>query len=132
MSSNSITTSAPNDVITITTSGYSGLTVGGHAPSTYAYSGYSGNITIGGSTTIPTLTTAQISTLSTTGFNSINTSTLKIHVPVEFVDILPDIDRIKKMCDEYPGLKIAFEKFKTTYKLVKDHYDTPADQRPLP
>jgi hypothetical protein len=36
------------------------------------------------------------------------------------------------MCDEYPGLKIAYEKFVTTYKLVKDHYDTPEDQRPKP
>jgi len=36
------------------------------------------------------------------------------------------------MCDEYPGLKIAFEKFKTTYKLVKDDYDTPKDKRKTP
>ena len=50
----------------------------------------------------------------------------------EFVDAFPDYNRIEKMCKEYPGLAIAFEKFKTTYKLVKDHYDTPADQRPKP
>jgi hypothetical protein len=50
----------------------------------------------------------------------------------EFVDCLPDINRVKNMCEEYPGLKIAYEKFVTTYKLVKDHYDTPEDQRPKP
>jgi hypothetical protein len=50
----------------------------------------------------------------------------------EFVDCMPDFNRIQKMCKEYPGLAIAFEKFKTTYKLVKDHYDTPEDQRPKP
>jgi hypothetical protein len=50
----------------------------------------------------------------------------------EFVDVFPDFNRVQKMCKEYPGLAIAFEKFKTTYKLVKDHYDTPEDQRPLP
>ena len=50
----------------------------------------------------------------------------------EFVDCLPDISRLQKMCEQYPGLKIAFEKFKTTYHLVKDHYDTPEDQRPKP
>ena len=50
----------------------------------------------------------------------------------EFVDCLPSLDRIKAMCEEYPGLKIAYEKFVTTYKLVKDHYDTPEDKRPLP
>ena len=50
----------------------------------------------------------------------------------EFVDCMPDFNKIEKMCKEYPGLAIAFEKFKTTYKLVKDHYDTPEDQRPKP
>ena len=50
----------------------------------------------------------------------------------EFVDCLPDFYKIQKMCEQYPGLKIAYEKFVTTYKLVKDHYDTPEDQRPLP
>jgi hypothetical protein len=52
--------------------------------------------------------------------------------PEEFIDAFPDWDRIQTMCEEYPALKIAFDKFKTTYKLVKDHYDTPKDQRPLP
>jgi len=50
----------------------------------------------------------------------------------EFVDCMPDYNRIEKMCKEYPGLAVAFEKFKTTYKLVKDDYDTPEDQRPKP
>ena len=50
----------------------------------------------------------------------------------EFVDCMPDFNKIEKMCKEYPGLAIAFEKFKTVYKLVKDHYDTPEDQRPKP
>ena len=50
----------------------------------------------------------------------------------EFVDSLPDFDRIQKMCEQYPGLKIAYEKFKTTYFLVKDDYDTPEDKRPKP
>jgi len=52
--------------------------------------------------------------------------------PEEFVDTFPDFSRIQKMCEEYPGLKIAYEKFVTTYKLVKDDYDTPKDKRPLP
>ena len=68
-----------------------------------------------------------ISTISGAG-----NSTFNWKMPEEFVDSLPDFDRITKMCEQYPGLKIAFEKFKTTYYLVKDHYDTPEDQRPLP
>jgi hypothetical protein len=50
----------------------------------------------------------------------------------EWVDGFPGWERIQNMCDEYPGLKIAFEKFKTTYKLVKDDYDTPKDKRKTP
>ena len=53
-------------------------------------------------------------------------------MPEEFVDAFPDYDRVQQMCEEYPGLKLAYEKFVTTYKLVRDHYDTPEDQRPKP
>ena len=45
----------------------------------------------------------------------------------EFVDCLPDFDRVKSMCEKYPGLRIAYEKFVTTYKLVKDDYDSTKD-----
>ena len=47
----------------------------------------------------------------------------------EFVDCMPDINRIEKMCKEYPGLAIAFDKFKTTYNIVKDDYDNPKDKK---
>lgn len=47
----------------------------------------------------------------------------------EFVDCFPDFNRIEKMCEQYPGLKIAFEKFKTVYTLVKDDYDSPKDKK---
>lgn len=67
------------------------------------------------------LTTAQISSLTV--------SDIKINLPQEWVDMWPQWDRIQKMCEEYPGLKIAFEKFKTTYHLVKDDYDTPKSKK---
>ena len=92
--------------------------------SMYSYNNY-GTITVGGSA-IPSLTTAQINSIS------IDTSTFQINIPEEWVNCLPDFNRIEKMCEEYPGLKIAYEKFKTTYKLVADHYDTPKDKRPRP
>ena len=69
---------------------------------------------------------------STTTINNISTSSFNWKMPEEFVDAFPDFNRIEKMCKEYPGLAIAFEKFKTVYNLVKDHYDTPEDQRPKP
>ena len=47
----------------------------------------------------------------------------------EWVNSFPQWARIQEMCEQYPGLKIAFEKFKTTYKLVKDDYDHPKDKK---
>jgi hypothetical protein len=109
-------TSILSDTITLTggTSNYSystGSTI------TISNGGYSiGNLGISGGGTISSIGATQFNWKS----------------PEEFVDAFPDYDRIEKMCKEYPGLAIAFEKFKTVYNLVKDHYDTPEDQRPKP
>ena len=92
--------------------------------------GGAGNITIsnGGTYTIGAgLTATTISSLTT---DQISAMTLQF--PVEWQDQFPDWNKVQKMCEEYPGLKIAFEKFQTTYKLVVDHYDTPEDKRPKP
>lgn len=43
----------------------------------------------------------------------------------EFVNCMPDLQRIEDMCKKYPALEIAFRNFKTIYKLVKDDYDNP-------
>ena len=74
--------------------------------------------------------TYTISTSATTCIPNINLN--GVYGGNDWVDQFPDFNKIQKMCEEYPGLKIAFEKFKTTYKLVRDHYDTPKDQRPKP
>jgi hypothetical protein len=93
------------------------------------------------STSTVTLSTGITSTSSYTiggsgagSIGSISISDLQYQwkSPEEFVDAFPDYERIQKMCDMYPGLKIAFEKFKTTYYLVKDDYDTPEDKRLRP
>ena len=52
--------------------------------------------------------------------------------PEEWEGCFPDWSRVQDMCEQYPALKIAIEKFKTTYHLVQDHYDTPENERPLP
>ena len=134
-----------NDTITLTNTGCvsGGIiaqdvgTVLGGAGSIYSFNtgagvgGYgfaAGNITISnggtyavgaGITTISSLTTDQISAMT-------------FQLPVEWQDQFPDWNKVQKMCEENPGLKIAFEKFQTTYKLVVDHYDTPEDKRPKP
>lgn len=47
----------------------------------------------------------------------------------EWVNSFPDWDKVQDMCKHYPGLKIILEKFKTTYKLVKDEYDATKDKK---
>jgi hypothetical protein len=106
----SLTTSSI-DTITLT----GGAGTGGFSNDTITISGGGSGYTIGGLTSI----TAQ-------------DITFNWNLNEEFVNCLPDLDRVKKMCETYPGLKIAYEKFVTTYKLVRDDYDTPEDQRPKP
>jgi len=79
----------------------------------------------------PTISIGSGATISTISAIS-SYDTFKISLPEEWVDTFPDWERVEKMCDEYPGLKIAFDKFKTVYKLVKDDYDTPKDKRAKP
>jgi hypothetical protein len=105
-----------SDTITLsgsytTGTGYSGLTIG--AGSSYTFNSNSG-----------------VGTISSIAAQDI--STFNWNLNEEFVNCLPDLNRVKKMCEEYPGLKIAYEKFVTTYKLVRDDYDTPEDKRPKP
>lgn len=102
----------------------------GTSSTTYAGSGGTYTVSIGagggggytygnglGTISIGSLTSADIS------FSWQNT---------EWVNRFPEWNRIEKMCKEYPGLKIAFEKFKTTYDLVKDDYDAPPEKRIKP
>jgi hypothetical protein len=88
-----------------------------------------GTIAISGSGSASGYTIASGSTVT---INDVNTTSFNWKMPEEFIDAFPDYDRVEKMCKEYPGLAIAFEKFKTVYKLVKDDYDTPKDKRPKP
>ena len=99
-----------------------------------------GNITIpsGGysSGSSDTITLTNINSVSTgytlgTGISGAGTG-YEWSFPEEWEGCFPDWTRVQYMCEQYPALQIAFERFKTTYKLVKDHYDTPEDQRPLP
>jgi hypothetical protein len=104
--------------ISAASSSLGNITISNGSGSTY-YTGAG----IGGSGTI---------SIGSTTISGAGTSTFNWKRPEEFVDAFPDYNRIEKMCKEYPGLAIAFEKFKTVYNLVKDHYDTPEDKRPKP
>ena len=86
------------------------------SPSSYTY-------TTGGTITLPSITTAQISSLT------IDTSTFKINTPEEWVVTFPNWNRVEDMCKKYPALEIAFRNFKTVYQLVKDDYDNPTPKK---
>jgi len=83
--------------------------------------GTSGSSTIGAGGGYATISTTSgpvtLNTFDISSLDSIMNSEWKHH--------FPDWSRVQKMCEMYPGLKIAFEKFKTTYYLVKDDYDNP-------
>ena len=43
-------------------------------------------------------------------------------VATDFVDTMPDLEKVQKMCMHYPSLAKAFENFKTIYKMVEQDY----------
>lgn len=93
----------------------------------YSYSPTTSTITISGGSgySIGGLTACQLGSITIPNIQGIFTK-------CEWEDTFPDWTRVQCMMSQYPGLKIAFEKFKTTYYLVKDDYDTPKDQRTKP
>ena len=108
---------------------YNTVIGGGTSSNTITYTSGTG-ITSGFAYSNPSTYTINTNTTCIPTINSISISGL--FGGEDWINKFPDFDKIQKMCEEYPGLKIAFEKFKTTYKLVRDHYDTPDDQRPKP
>ncbi len=114
-----------DDIISIDLSsiGTDTITLTGSYDTSYGY---------GTITTSTGMSNTAIGSASSITLNDISATSFTWKSPEEWVDCFPDYDRIQKMCDTYPGLKIAFEKFKTTYKLVKDDYDTPKDKRKTP
>ena len=76
------------------------------------------NGTINVSNPVYTISTANTN-YTLDSYNSINITGLG---GVEWVDTLPDIDKVKEMCNEYPGLEKAFENFRTVYKMVEQDW----------
>jgi hypothetical protein len=89
------------------------------------------NVAIGAGSTY-TITAGSGTSSTFAGITAQDISTFNWNLNEEFVNCFPDLNRVKKMCEEYPGLKIAYEKFVTTYKLVKDDYDSPPEKRIKP
>ncbi len=123
-SSDIITLEPPSITTTLDTSSFGNVTINSGG------SGYYTGGTIGGSSGSSfTISTGGISTVQ---IGPLSVNDITIQLPEEWKDCFPDWSRIQKMCEMYPGLKIAFEKFKTTYKLVQDDYDAPPEKRIKP
>lgn len=81
--------------------------------------------TMGATTAYPY---SGVDTLTITGdddysfdFSSIDLGSLTFEKTV-WQDSLPEMSDVETMCQHYPGLKKAFENFKTAYKLVEQDY----------
>jgi hypothetical protein len=97
--------------------------------STYSYNG-ADTITLTGGTgyTIgSTMNSYSASTISTVTISD-GVYQTSFNFPEEWRNAFPDWSRVQDMCEQYPGLKIAFENFKTFYHLVKDDYDNPENK----
>ena len=117
-----------SDTITIDTSSWDSFSASGAAGSsgdTITLTGSTGGYTIGTGVSYTYATGSGGAGVIAQDIGSVNFNWFE----KEFVNCMPDITRIESMCKEYPGLAIAFEKFKTTYNLVKDDYDTPKDKK---
>lgn len=110
----SITSSNLSDVLSID---MSTISISNTGASTGYISGTS--ITNGGYT----ITTGASGTSSTWSYGAGSAFSQEYIISKEFENCFPDWNTVQKMCEEYPGLKIAFEKFATTYRLVKDDYN---------
>lgn len=59
---------------------------------------------------------------------SINNITLE---PTMWEDCMPDPQKLKKMCEQYPALEKAYENFKTVYSMVEQDWKGNHDEDEL-
>ena len=69
-----------------------------------------------------TISSVSTTTIDTSAFDELisldGDITLTLNQPVEFEDEMPDVAKVEDMCNDYPALAQAYEKFKTMYALV--------------
>lgn len=81
------------------------------------------------------ISTITTSTIDTTGFDeliSMDDLTITLNDPVEFEDHMPDVAKVEDMCNDYPALAQAYEKFKTIYAMVHQDWKGRQEDDPLP
>jgi hypothetical protein len=70
---------------------------------------------------------STVDTITITG--SDGSSNFTWALPQEWQDSFPEWHRVQDMCDQYPGLKVAFDNFKVFYEMIKDDYDNPTPKK---
>jgi len=111
LSSDCITITLPNDIIS--------------SGGTYDYNMNSASYTLTSSQASPVYTINTLNTLN----DSITIGATDWNWGEEWVDKLPDWERLKDMRSQYPSLDIALRNLETIYKLVKDDYDNPTPKK---
>jgi len=100
--------------------------------------GYSDTITLTGAAANHTLLTASpnycLAPLSTSQIYTLTNIQSQASFnwglnELDWQQRFPDWARVQDMCNKYPGLKIAFDNFKTFYEMVKDDYDNPTPKK---
>jgi len=67
------------------------------------------------------ISTISTSTLEYNGIDdlvSLDNFSITLNDPIEFEDHMPSVAKVEDMCNDYPALRQAYEKFKTIYAMV--------------
>lgn len=67
---------------------------------------------------------------STGEWDTIDISGITVSEPVEFEDCMPDVAKVEDMCNDYPGLRKAYENFKSVYKMVHQDWQGRQEDEP--
>ena len=83
-----------------------------------------------------TMSSVSTTTIDTSAFDELisldGDITLTLNQPVEFEDEMPSVAKVEDMCNDYPALAQAYEKFKTMYALVHQDWKGRQEDDPLP
>tara|TARA_R110000772_G_scaffold40435_11_gene94716 strand:- start:367 stop:750 length:384 start_codon:yes stop_codon:yes gene_type:complete len=73
---------------------------------------------ISGGTSVNTITLDNI-TYDSSSWDGL---AVTIDSSVEFKDVLPTVNKVEDMCNDYPALAKAYENFRTIYKMVEQDW----------
>ena len=78
-----------------------------------------------------TISSVSTTTIDTSAFDELisldGDITLTLNQPVEFEDEMPSVAKVEDMCNDYPALAKAYEKFRSIYAMV--HQDWVGKQK---